>query len=86
MLRSDVILISDTTMISSDTPSVTSGLRGLSYIQVEVEGPDRDLHSGIYGGAVVNPCNVLCDIISGLKDSDGQITIPGFYDEVIRAF
>jgi len=82
MLSSDVILISDTTMISSDTPSVTSGLRGLSYIQVEVEGPDRDLHSGIYGGAVVNPCNVLCDIISGLKDSDGRITIPGFYDEV----
>ncbi len=82
MLRSDVILISDTTMISSETPSVTSGLRGLSYIQVEVEGPDRDLHSGIYGGAVVNPCNVLCDIISGLKDSDGRITIPGFYDDV----
>ncbi len=82
MLRSDVILVSDTTMISSDTPSVTSGLRGLSYIQVEVEGPDRDLHSGIYGGAVVNPCNVLCDIISGLKDSDGRVTIPGFYDAV----
>ncbi len=82
MLRSDVILISDTTMISSETPSVTSGLRGLSYIQVEVEGPDRDLHSGIYGGAVVNPCNVLCDIISGLKDIDGRITIPGFYDDV----
>ena len=82
MLCSDVILISDTTMISSETPSVTSGLRGLSYIQIEVEGPDRDLHSGIYGGAVVNPCNVLCDIISGLKDSDGRITIPGFYDEV----
>ncbi len=82
MLRSDVILISDTTMISSETPSVTSGLRGLSYIQVEVEGPDRDLHSGIYGGAVVNPCNVLCDIISGLKDSEGRITIPGFYDDV----
>jgi len=82
MLRSDVILVSDTTMISSDTPSVTSGLRGLSYIQIEVEGPDRDLHSGIYGGAVVNPCNVLCDIISGLKDKDGRITIPGFYDAV----
>jgi len=82
MLRSDVILVSDTTMISSDIPSVTSGLRGLSYIQVEVEGPDRDLHSGIYGGAVVNPCNVLCDIISGLKDNDGHITIPGFYDAV----
>ncbi len=82
MLRSDVILVSDTTMISSDIPSVTSGLRGLSYIQVEVEGPDHDLHSGLYGGAVVNPCNVLCDIISGLKDSDGRVTIPGFYDAV----
>lgn len=82
MLQSDVILVSDTTMISSDMPSVTSGLRGLSYIQVEVGGPDRDLHSGIYGGAVVNPCNALCDIISGLKDRDGRITIPGFYDDV----
>jgi acetylornithine deacetylase/succinyl-diaminopimelate desuccinylase-like protein len=83
MLRTDVILISDTTMISTATPSVTSGLRGLSYIQVEVEGPDHDLHSGLYGGAVVNPCNVLCDIISSLKDSDGRITIPGFYDDVM---
>ncbi len=83
MLRSDVILISDTTMISTANPSVTSGLRGLSYIQVEVEGPDHDLHSGIYGGAVVNPCNVLCDIIARLKDSDGKITIPGFYDDVM---
>jgi acetylornithine deacetylase/succinyl-diaminopimelate desuccinylase-like protein len=83
MLRSDVILISDTTMISPANPSVTSGLRGLSYIQVEVEGPDHDLHSGIYGGAVVNPCNVLCDIIARLKDSDGKITIPGFYDDVM---
>lgn len=83
MLRSDVILISDTTMISPANPSVTSGLRGLSYIQVEVTGPDHDLHSGLYGGAVVNPCNVLCDIIASLKDSDGKITIPGFYDEVM---
>ena len=83
MLRTDVILISDTTMISTATPSVTSGLRGLSYIQVEVEGPDHDLHSGIYGGAVVNPCNVLCDIIARLKDSNGRITIPGFYDDVM---
>ncbi len=83
MLRSDVILISDTTMISTAIPSVTSGLRGLSYIQVEVEGPDHDLHSGLYGGAVVNPCNVLCDIIARLKDSDGKITIPGFYDDVM---
>lgn len=83
MLRSDVILVSDTTMISSDIPSITSGLRGLSYIQIELEGPDRDLHSGIYGGAVVNPCNALCDIISSLKDSDGRINIPGFYDTVL---
>jgi len=83
MLRSDVILVSDTTMISSETPSITSGLRGLSYIQIEAEGPDHDLHSGIYGGAVVNPCNALCDIISRLKDSDGRVTIPGFYDAVL---
>lgn len=82
MLRSDVILVSDTTMISSEIPSITSGLRGLSYIQIEVEGPDRDLHSGIYGGAVVNPCNAICDIISKLKDSNGRVTIPGFYDTV----
>jgi acetylornithine deacetylase/succinyl-diaminopimelate desuccinylase-like protein len=82
MLKADVILISDTTMISTDTPSVTSGLRGLSYVQVEVTGPERDLHSGLYGGAVVNPCNVLCDMISSLKDKKGRITIPGFYDDV----
>ena len=82
MLSCDVILVSDTTMISSEIPSITSGLRGLSYIQIEVEGPNRDLHSGIYGGAVVNPCNAICDIISSLKDSDGRITIPGFYDAV----
>jgi len=84
MLTADVILISDTTMISQETPSVTSGLRGLSYVQVEVTGPDRDLHSGLYGGAVVNPCNVLCDMISSLKDDKGRITIPGFYDDVIE--
>jgi acetylornithine deacetylase/succinyl-diaminopimelate desuccinylase-like protein len=82
MLAADVILISDTTMIALDTPSVTSGLRGLSYVQVEVTGPNRDLHSGLYGGAVINPCNVLCDMIASLKDEKGRITIPGFYDEV----
>jgi acetylornithine deacetylase/succinyl-diaminopimelate desuccinylase-like protein len=82
MLKADVILISDTTMISPEIPSITSGLRGLSYMQVEVTGPDRDLHSGLYGGAVVNPCNVLCDMISSLKDKKGRITIPGFYDDV----
>lgn len=82
MLAADVILISDTTMIALDTPSVTSGLRGLSYLQVEVTGPNRDLHSGLYGGAVINPCNVLCELIASLKDSKGRITIPGFYDDV----
>lgn len=83
MLKADVILVSDTTMISMETPSITSGLRGLSYIQVEVEGPNRDLHSGLYGGAVMNPCNVLCDMICSLRDKMGHITIPGFYDDVI---
>jgi len=83
MLKADVILVSDTTMISFETPSITSGLRGLSYIQVEVEGPNRDLHSGLYGGAVLNPCNVLCDMISSLKDKMGHITIPGFYDDAV---
>lgn len=82
MLAADVILISDTTMIALDTPSVTSGLRGLSYVQVEVTGPNRDLHSGLYGGAVVNPCNVLCEMIASLKDINGRITIPRFYDDV----
>ena len=84
MLTADVILISDTTMISQDTPSITSGLRGLSFMQVEVTGPDRDLHSGLYGGAVVNPCNILCNMIASLKDERGRITIPGFYDDVIE--
>ncbi len=84
MLSADVILISDTTMISADTPSITSGLRGLSYLQVEVTGPSRDLHSGLYGGAVVNPCNVLCQMIASLKDADNHITIPGFYNDVIE--
>ncbi len=84
MLAADVILISDTTMISLDMPSITSGLRGLSFMQVEITGPDRDLHSGLYGGAVVNPCNVLCDMISSLKDEHNRITIPGFYDDVLE--
>ena len=81
-LAADVILISDTTMISPENPSITSGLRGLSYMQVEVTGPGRDLHSGLYGGAVVNPCNVLCEMIASLKDKNNHITIPGFYDKV----
>ena len=82
MLAADVILISDTTMVSLDQPSITSGLRGLSYMQVEVTGPDHDLHSGLFGGAVVNPCNVLCEMIASLKDLNGRVTIPGFYDDV----
>lgn len=82
MLAADVILISDTTMISGEIPSITSGLRGLSYMEVEVTGPDHDLHSGLYGGSVVNPCNVLCDMIASLKDEHKRITIPGFYDDV----
>lgn len=82
MLAADVILISDTTMVSLELPSITSGLRGLSYMQVEVAGPDHDLHSGLYGGAVVNPCNVLCEMIASLKDFNGRVTIPGFYDDV----
>jgi acetylornithine deacetylase/succinyl-diaminopimelate desuccinylase-like protein len=84
MLAADVILISDTTMISLDVPSITSGLRGLSFMQVEVSGPDRDLHSGLYGGAVVNPCNVLCEMIASLKDKHRRIAIPGFYDDVLE--
>jgi acetylornithine deacetylase/succinyl-diaminopimelate desuccinylase-like protein len=82
MLAADVILISDTTMVSLELPSITSGLRGLSYMQVEVTGPDHDLHSGLYGGAVINPCNVLCEMIASLKDKNSRVTIPGFYDDV----
>lgn len=83
LLKSDVILISDTSMIANDTPSITTGLRGLSYMEVEITGPNRDLHSGVYGGAVANPIQVLADILHSLKDSDGKITIPHFYDDVI---
>ncbi len=82
-LAADVILISDTSIISNDVPSIESGLRGLSYMEVEVTGPNRDLHSGVYGGGVANPANVLCHLIASLTDADGRITIPGFYDEVI---
>jgi acetylornithine deacetylase/succinyl-diaminopimelate desuccinylase-like protein len=81
-LAADVILISDTAMISLDTPSITTGLRGLSYLEVEVTGPNRDLHSGVYGGSVANPINVLCKMIASLKDEKGKITIPGFYNDV----
>ena len=82
LLSSDVILISDTGIISNDTPSITTGLRGLSYVEVEITGPNRDLHSGLYGGAVANPINILCDMVSSLHDEKRKITIPGFYDNV----
>ncbi len=84
MLKSDMILVSDTSMIAENIPSITTGLRGLAYWQVEVTGPSRDLHSGLYGGAVANPINELCTIISKLKDEKGRITIPGFYDDVLE--
>ncbi len=84
MLKADIILVSDTSLIASDQPSITTGLRGLSYIEVEVTGPNRDLHSGLYGGAVDNPANVLATIISKLKDENGKILIPGFYDDVLE--
>jgi acetylornithine deacetylase/succinyl-diaminopimelate desuccinylase-like protein len=81
-LANDVILISDTGMIASDIPSITTGLRGLSYVEVEVTGPNRDLHSGLYGGAVANPINILTKMIASLHDENNHITIPGFYDNV----
>lgn len=82
LVKSDIILVSDTSLIAWDVPSITCGLRGLCYMQVEVTGPDKDLHSGLYGGAVANPANVLTDMISSLIDKDGHITIAGFYDDV----
>jgi len=81
-LANDVILISDTGMIAKDVPSITTGLRGLSYVEVEVTGPNRDLHSGLYGGAVANPINVLTKMIASFHDENNHITIPGFYDKV----
>nr|WP_315170947.1 dipeptidase [uncultured Flavobacterium sp.] len=81
-LKNDVILISDTGMISNQQPSITTGLRGLSYVEVEVTGPNRDLHSGLYGGAVANPINILSKMIASLHDENNHITIPGFYDNV----
>jgi len=84
-LSNDVILISDTGMISNQQPSITTGLRGLSYVEVEVTGPNRDLHSGLYGGAVANPINILTKMIASLHDENNHITIPGFYDKVIEA-
>lgn len=81
-LANDIILISDTGMIANDVPSITTGLRGLSYVEVEVTGPNRDLHSGLYGGAVANPINILTKMIAALHDENNRITIPGFYDKV----
>lgn len=83
-LACDVVLVSDTAIIANDTPSLTVSLRGLAYMEVFVTGPSRDLHSGVYGGAVANPANVLCDIIAKLHDENRHITIPGFYDDVIE--
>ena len=84
LLKSDYILVSDTSMISNDCPSITTGLRGLSYWEIEVTGPNRDLHSGHYGGAVANPINELCKLIAQMVDEKGRITIPGFYDDVVE--
>lgn len=82
MLKADIILVSDTSLIGMDVPSITCGLRGLCYMEVEVTGPDKDLHSGLFGGAVANPANVLTKMVSSLVDDNGMITIPGFYDDV----
>lgn len=81
-LAADVILVSDTSMLGAENPSITTGLRGLSYVEVHVTGPNRDLHSGLFGGAVANPVNVLCKLIGSLTDENGQITVKGFYDDV----
>ena len=82
-LKADIILVSDTGMLANDVPSITTGLRGLSYVEVEVTGPNRDLHSGLYGGCVANPINILAQMIASLHDANGKITIPGFYDKVV---
>ena len=82
LLKCDIILVSDTSMLAADLPSLTTGLRGLAYWEIEVTGPNRDLHSGHFGGAVANPINVLCEMLAQVVDKDGRITIPHFYDEV----
>lgn len=84
MLKADVILVSDTSMIARDIPSITTGLRGLAYWQVEVTGPNKDLHSGLFGGSVANPINELAKLIAQMVDENGRITIPGFYDDVME--
>jgi len=85
MLKSDIILVSDTGMIAEDIPSITTGLRGLAYWEVEVIGPNRDLHSGLFGGGVANPINVLSKMIASMTDEDNKVVIPGFYDDVLNA-
>lgn len=84
LLKADICLVSDTTMISDKVPSINCGMRGLSYLEVKVIGPDHDLHSGHYGGSVANPIQVLCEMISKLIDADGRVTVPGFYDKVVE--
>jgi acetylornithine deacetylase/succinyl-diaminopimelate desuccinylase-like protein len=84
LLKADIILVSDTGMIARDIPSITTGLRGLAYMEVEVTGPNRDLHSGLFGGAVANPANVLCKLIASLTDDKNKITVKGFYDDVLE--
>jgi len=84
LLKADTILVSDTSMLGPDKPSITTGLRGLAYMEVQVTGPNRDLHSGIFGGAVANPANVLAEMIAKLKDENNKVTIPGFYDDVME--
>lgn len=83
-LKADIILVSDTGMLANDVPSITTGLRGMSYLEVEVTGPNRDLHSGLYGGCVANPINILTKMIASLHDENNRITIPGFYDKVVE--
>ncbi|MFN5879741.1 MAG: dipeptidase [Flavobacteriales bacterium] len=83
-LKADIILVSDTGMLANDVPSITTGLRGLSYLEVEVTGPNRDLHSGLYGGCVANPINILAKMIASMHDENNHITIPGFYDKVVE--
>lgn len=82
LLKADIILVSDTSMLGADLPSLTTGLRGLAYWEIEVTGPNRDLHSGHFGGAVANPINTLCEMLATVVDKDGRITVPGFYDDV----
>ncbi len=82
-LAADLVLISDTSMLSLEVPTITTGLRGLSYLEVTLQGPNRDLHSGVYGGSVVNPVNALCGVLASLHDDNSQVVIPGFYDDVV---